>query len=618
MNLLKSTRWAAIALGLLGASSNALACVVTPDSILTEGQTLQLVADCGAEKIVKINWQIAPASDTPGTPGTFATLTGDVDLDQPVAKKVYYTIPAELSSSGAGEYWFKVTGTKVGAESGTTEPLTTSDMAKVVIKPAANAVLSVANVKNPAVPGNCGTPQGAAIQSMPTGLAQCNPGKPALAISGPQSFTWSCLGVNGGAEANCYALRGYTVSATVGANGSLVGISPAGGGVAAGGTATITVNPEPNFSASYSSPCGGTPAGNSFTTGPVNSNCNVTVSFSNTPVYGACGTASNSTPVESKPNANLCTLTGGTPTSVVDTAVANKWTWGCNGTPNGSSTTATDCQAPKGYLVTTSGSGANGTIAASKVVAGGTTTTFTVTPVSGYAATVSGCGGSLSGNTYTTGAISSACTVSATFAVQTVSTTDPGIGAGLWVPPNMPNRTVADQSSSGMSLSYVPGCLNGQFAKDSSSACAVNAYYTGSIAGTTTSQTVTMGSGKQLVLRYKTPATITDAKTIKVSAWNGGNVAVNMKTWLSTSPTASYETVPTECRALSTTSPMISTASRESITTTTTGWFTSTTTRYYCQLAPNTVYYFGIEFPEVVSGSAARFQVDELSADFLP
>jgi hypothetical protein len=45
----------------------------------------------------------------------------------------------------------------------------------------------------------------------------------------------------------------------------------------------------------------------------------------------------------------------------------------------------------------------------------GSTTTFTVTPNTGYTASVSGCNGSLSGNTYTTGPVNAPCQVVATF-----------------------------------------------------------------------------------------------------------------------------------------------------------------------------------------------------------
>jgi trimeric autotransporter adhesin len=61
--------------------------------------------------------------------------------------------------------------------------------------------------------------------------------------------------------------------------------------------------------------------------------------------------------------------------------------------------------------------GAGGVISPdSRTVTGGATTTFAVTAESGYGIdSVIGCGGSLSGNTYTTGPITAACTVSATF-----------------------------------------------------------------------------------------------------------------------------------------------------------------------------------------------------------
>ena len=47
----------------------------------------------------------------------------------------------------------------------------------------------------------------------------------------------------------------------------------------------------------------------------------------------------------------------------------------------------------------------------------GATTSFTLTPATGFAiASVSGCGGSLAGNVYTTGSITADCAVTATFA----------------------------------------------------------------------------------------------------------------------------------------------------------------------------------------------------------
>lgn len=319
MKLMKNLRWAAIALGILGGSTNALACVVTPDSILTEGQTLQLVADCGAVRVGTINWKMAVGVGAP------VSVTGDVNLAQPVAKKIYFTTPVGLTSSGTGEYTFSVTGTSVGGLAG---DITTADVAKVVVKPASAAVALALGV-DPVTPVNatCGTTPGAALQSMPTGTAQCSTGsKAALAISGPASFTWSCLSLTGGAEANCYGVRGYTVTANAGAGGT---VSPASQGVASGGTASFSAAPSAGYSAAISG-CGGTQSGNNFTTGPVTANCTVTASFSTQPaVSGVCGTSNGQT-FSTAPTTGLCT-TGGA--SAV--ATGTSYTWSCSGSNGG-------------------------------------------------------------------------------------------------------------------------------------------------------------------------------------------------------------------------------------------------------------------------------------------
>ncbi|ADH85183.1 Lcl domain-containing protein [Desulfurivibrio alkaliphilus] len=82
---------------------------------------------------------------------------------------------------------------------------------------------------------------------------------------------------------------------------------------------------------------------------------------------------------------------------------------GCSGGGGGGST--------KKYTVSATAGDGGSISPGSQSVARGTTASFTVTHESGYSIdSVSGCGGSLSGNIYTTGAISAACTVTATFA----------------------------------------------------------------------------------------------------------------------------------------------------------------------------------------------------------
>ncbi len=96
----------------------------------------------------------------------------------------------------------------------------------------------------------------------------------------------------------------------------------------------------------------------------------------------------------------------------------------------------------------TSSAGNGGTITpASEAVPSGGSTAFTVTPNAGYVISgVTGCGGSLSGNTYTTGMVSANCTVKASFSaaftwVAGSNTTDAtgvygtlGVGAAANVP----------------------------------------------------------------------------------------------------------------------------------------------------------------------------------------
>ncbi|MCW9059856.1 MAG: outer membrane beta-barrel protein [Gammaproteobacteria bacterium] len=89
------------------------------------------------------------------------------------------------------------------------------------------------------------------------------------------------------------------------------------------------------------------------------------------------------------------------------------------------------------HTVSTS-AGVNGSISpGNATVTQGGTTSFTVTPNPGYAIeSVIGCGGTLTGSTYTTGVISAACAVTATFtpAGDVVVTSGGGGGALGWMP----------------------------------------------------------------------------------------------------------------------------------------------------------------------------------------
>jgi hypothetical protein len=106
------------------------------------------------------------------------------------------------------------------------------------------------------------------------------------------------------------------------------------------------------------------------------------------------------------------------------------------------------------FTVTPS-AGANGMISPSttQTVNYNATTSFTVTPNSGYAiASVTGCGGTLSGSTYTTGPISANCAVSATFgslSLNNLTVTRSGNGTVKSTPAGIDCGPVCESSYTG-------------------------------------------------------------------------------------------------------------------------------------------------------------------------
>ena len=152
---------------------------------------------------------------------------------------------------------------------------------------------------------------------------------------------------------------------------------------------------------------------------------------------------------------------------------------GCGGSLSGNTyttgTVTADCTVSASfralYTVTaTAGSGGN-ISPGNAAVASGDTASFTVTPDSGFAIdTVSGCGGSLSGNTYTTGTVTADCTVSASFKALFIVTATAGSGGNI----SPGNATVASGDTASFTLTPDSG-----FAIDTVSG------WGGSLSGTT-------------------------------------------------------------------------------------------------------------------------------------
>lgn len=135
------------------------------------------------------------------------------------------------------------------------------------------------------------------------------------------------------------------------------------------------------------------------------------------------------------------------------------------------------------YIVTAT-AGVGGSISPnSRTVFHGDTTTFTVSPFTGYnIGPVTGCGGSLSGTTYTTGSITGTCMVSATFNLKTyLITASAGAGGKITPTSSTVNHgaitTFTVTPDTGYSINSVSGCggsLSG------------NTYTTGPITGACT------------------------------------------------------------------------------------------------------------------------------------
>jgi len=171
-----------------------------------------------------------------------------------------------------------------------------------------------------------------------------------------------------------------------------------------------------------------------FDSGPITANCTITGVFTNlavvTPVADTGGQISPTTPqsvpfgstltvtVTPNPGFRLTNVNGCGIVFFGGPAITGPTTWTTGAI-------AGDCRVEAFFtalptFTVTAAAGAGGSISPTSVaVAQGLTTSFTVSPASGFQiASVTGCGGTRSGSLYTTGPITAACAVSATFSVS--------------------------------------------------------------------------------------------------------------------------------------------------------------------------------------------------------
>jgi hypothetical protein len=238
------------------------------------------------------------------------------------------------------------------------------------------------------------------------------------------TYTTNAITADCTVNATFTAATQHTVNASAGANGS---ISPSTRVVNNGNKTSFTVTPDNGYGIDTVTGCGGTLSGNTYTTGAITADCTVSATFKAlaaytvTPSAGANGSISPGT-AQTVHDSQTTQFTV-TPDAGYTAAVAGTCGGRLVGTAYTTSAITADCTVNATFSTAsthtvTPSAGANGSISPStaQTVYDGRTTAFTVTPNTGYTPTVAGtCGGSLVGTTYTTNAITSDCTVNATF-----------------------------------------------------------------------------------------------------------------------------------------------------------------------------------------------------------
>jgi hypothetical protein len=225
-----------------------------------------------------------------------------------------------------------------------------------------------------------------------------------------------------GGEGDGSDITQFTITSTSGDGGS---ISPASITVDENETTSFTITPDNNYIVDMLTGCEGalTLSENTFTTNVIKSDCNLSVTFKlkSYAVTATAGQGGNIFPAEQAvihgETASL-TLTPD-PEYAIDSVT------GCGGSLEGNTYSTgivtKDCSVSasfnlKSYAVTAR-AGQGGRISpAEQAVIHGETASFTLNPDPRYAIdSVTGCGGSLDGNTYSTGIVTKDCAIYASF-----------------------------------------------------------------------------------------------------------------------------------------------------------------------------------------------------------
>ncbi|WP_181918734.1 S8 family serine peptidase [Wenzhouxiangella sediminis] len=221
----------------------------------------------------------------------------------------------------------------------------------------------------------------------------------------------------------------HTVTASVGSgNGN---VSPASQQVNDGDTTTVSVFPDAGWHIDAVSGCGGSLAGNTYTTGSITADCAVTADFA-IDTYTLTYTADANGLINGSSPQTVDHGSDGTAVEAIPNTGYSfvQWSDGSAANPRTDTNVTGDITVQAQFALTSytvSGvvGGGNGSVSpASQSVSHGSAASLAITPDTGWSIdSVSGCGGSLSGNTYTTAAVTGDCSVTAGFVINTYTVT---------------------------------------------------------------------------------------------------------------------------------------------------------------------------------------------------
>ncbi|HEY6209699.1 MAG TPA: InlB B-repeat-containing protein, partial [Gemmatimonadales bacterium] len=320
-----------------------------------------------------------------------------------------------------------------------------------------------------------------------------------------------------------FVINTYTVTPSAGANGSLSPATPQT--VTYNTTAVFTVTPATGYHIDAVTGCGSSLVGNIYTSEPITAHCTVTASFAINTYTLAYTAGANGSLTGTSPQTVNYGSSGAAVTAVPSTGYHFvQWSDGVTtATRTDQNVTAsisvTATFAINTYAVTPA-AGANGSLSpgTAQTVNYGATKAFTVTPATGYHIDqVTGCGGTLVGNTYTTGAVTADCTVTASFAINTYTVTPSVPGGHGSLSPAAPqtvnyNATTAFTvtAATGYRIATVSGC---------GGTLVGNTYSTGAI---TSNCTVTAG------FIENQPPIVSNTQALPVAVNNTGTVTASI------------------------------------------------------------------------------------------